>query len=149
MGGSNGGLTVLVAMEQFPGLFGAILSQCPLANMLTYHTVTVGASWMSEYGNPDVPGDFEFISKYSPVQNVKPGVKYPALLLSTSTKDDRVHPYHARIMLVKLFEGGHKETSFMFEDTEGGHSRETDSMRLAWCTAMEYEFLWFHTNRNK
>ncbi|MBL8307215.1 MAG: S9 family peptidase, partial [Rubrivivax sp.] len=106
MGGSQGGLLVTAAMVQRPELFGAVVSQVPLVDMLRYHQLLAGASWMAEYGNPDVPGDRAFIAKYSPYQNVKKEAKYPRIFLVTSTRDDRVHPGHARKMAARMLAQG-------------------------------------------
>src|SRR5690606_10227201 len=91
-GRSNGGLLTSVALTQRPDLYGAIISGVPLADMKRYHLLLAGASWMAEYGNPDDPAQWAYISKYSPYQNLKPGQKYPQIFYYTSTKDDRVHP---------------------------------------------------------
>src|SRR5262249_39059716 len=97
-GGSNGGLLVGAALVQRPDLFGAVSCQVPLLDMRRYHRLLAGASWMAEYGNPDDPAEWAFISRYSPYQNVRAGVRYPPVLFTTSTRDDRVHPGHARKM---------------------------------------------------
>jgi prolyl oligopeptidase len=94
-GWSNGGLLAGVAMTQRPDLWNAVVIGAPLLDMKRYNKLLAGASWMDEYGNPDVPEDWAFISKYSPYQNLKKDVKYPTPLFITSTRDDRVHPGHA------------------------------------------------------
>ena len=94
MGGSNGGLLVGATFVQRPDLFKAVVCQVPLLDMRRYNKLLAGASWMAEYGNPDVPAEWAWISGYSPYQNVKPGVRYPEVLFTTSTRDDRVHPGH-------------------------------------------------------
>ncbi len=140
MGGSQGGLLVTTAMVQRPELFGAVVSQVPLVDMLRYHLLPPGASWMAEYGNPDVPADRAFIAKWSPYQNVKKGVKYPRLLLTTSMRDDRVHPGHARKMAARLAELGHDV--LYFENIEGGHPGAANAEQAARMRAQSYRFLW-------
>src|SRR5690606_4447171 len=96
MGGSNGGLLVGVAFTQRPELFDAVVVQVPLLDMRRYNQRLAGASWMAEYGNPDIAEEWAYISRYSPYQNLKEGVDYPRVLFTTTTRDDRVHPGHAR-----------------------------------------------------
>ena len=107
--------------------------------MKRYHKLLAGASWVAEYGNPDDPKEWEFISKYSPYQNVKAGVKYPKFLLVTSTRDDRVHPGHARKMMARLEEQGHE--AMYYENVEGGHPAYANNRQLAYRTALQYSFL--------
>jgi prolyl oligopeptidase len=102
MGGSQGGLLVGATFTQRPELFRAVVCQVPLLDMKRYSHLLAGASWMGEYGNPDVEGDWAFISKYSPYQNVVKDRKYPRIFFITSTRDDRVHPGHARKMVAKM-----------------------------------------------
>jgi prolyl oligopeptidase len=132
-GRSNGGLLVGVAMTQRPDLYGAVVMGSPLTDMKRYSHLLAGASWMGEYGDPDVPGDWAFISAYSPYQQLKPGVAYPAPFIYTSTLDDRVHPGHARKFAAKL--EGLGDAFFYHEATEGGHSigadRSEDALRAA------------------
>jgi prolyl oligopeptidase len=139
-GGSNGGLLTAVAMQQQPALFGAVLSQVPLLDMRRYHRLLAGASWMAEFGNPDVPADWAFISRYSPYHTVRPGVKLPPVLFTTSTRDDRVHPGHARKMAARMLEQGHDV--LYHEHIEGGHNLAADNAQRADGAAMEYVFLW-------
>jgi prolyl oligopeptidase len=98
-GGSNGGLLVGVAYTQRPDLYNAVVCAVPLLDMKRYNKLLAGASWMAEYGNPDIPEEWEFIKTYSPYQNVKKGMDYPEVFFTTSTRDDRVHPGHARKMV--------------------------------------------------
>jgi prolyl oligopeptidase len=119
MGGSNGGLLVGVMLTERPDLFGAVVCQSPLLDMRRFSHLLAGASWMGEYGDPDVPEEWSYISRYSPYQNVKEGVAYPRVLFTTSTRDDRVHPGHARKMASKM-EAQHHDVLF-YENTEGGH----------------------------
>ncbi|WNG17296.1 S9 family peptidase [Cystobacter fuscus] len=118
-GGSNGGLLVGTTFTQHPELFNAVVCQVPLLDMMRYHRLLAGASWMEEYGNPDDPKLRPSIRAYSPYQNLKKGVKYPEVFFTTSTKDDRVHPGHARKMAARMEEQGHP--FFYYENIEGGH----------------------------
>jgi len=147
MGGSQGGLLVGAAFTQRPELFGAVVSSVPLLDMKRYHKLLAGASWMGEYGNPDDPKDWEFISKYSPYQNVEKGRKYPKILFSTSTRDDRVHPGHARKMAARLEEQGHRV--WYYENIEGGHGGAADNAQAAFQGALVYEFLWEMLNASQ
>ncbi|MGQ0700046.1 MAG: prolyl oligopeptidase family serine peptidase [Panacagrimonas sp.] len=138
-GGSNGGLLVGVAMTQRPDLFGAVVSQVPLLDMRRYNQLLAGASWMSEYGNPDLPAHWAFISRYSPYQNARKNVRYPPILLTTSTRDDRVHPAHARKMTARLLEQGHR--ALYYENIEGGHGGAANNRQRAYMDALAYVFL--------
>ena len=132
-GRSNGGVMVGAAMTQHPDLYSAVISGSPLHDMKRYSQLLAGASWIDEYGDPDKPADWAFMSRYSPYQNVRPGVRYPPTFFYLSTKDDRVHPGHARKMAAKLNAGG--STTYYHEYLEGGHSvgadRSEDAMRAA------------------
>lgn len=139
IGGSNGGLLVGVALTQRPDLFGAVVSTVPLLDMRRYNKLLAGASWMAEYGNPDVPEEWAYISRYSPYQNVSKDRKYPPVLFSTTTRDDRVHPGHARKMAAKMEEMGHPV--FYYENTEGGHGTGTTAEQQARMWAVIYTFL--------
>ena len=138
-GGSNGGLLVGVAFTQRPDLFGAVVCSVPLLDMKRYNKLLAGASWMGEYGNPDIPEEWAYISRYSPYQNVKKDGKYPRVFFNTSTADDRVHPGHARKMVAKMEEMGHKV--FYFENTEGGHAGASTNQQRAERTALTYSYL--------
>lgn len=138
-GRSNGGVLVGAAMNQRPDLYGAVISGSPLHDMKRYSHLSAGASWMDEYGNPDVPADWAFMSQYSPYQNLKPGVKYPALFEYLSTKDDRVHPGHARKFTARLKEYG--QTVYYHEYLEGGHSVGADNAEDANRAALLDAFL--------
>jgi prolyl oligopeptidase len=135
-GRSNGGLLVSVAMTQRPDLYGAIVMGSPLADMKRYSHLPAGASWRSEYGDPDKTADWAFISKYSPYQNLKPGVKYPVPFIYTSTRDDRVHPGHARKFAARLQD--YRDPFFYYEAIEGGHAAgvelKEDALRAALVT---------------
>ncbi len=140
IGGSNGGLLMGVMLTQFPELFGAIVCQVPLLDMRRYNQLLAGASWMGEYGNPDLPEDWAYISKYSPYQNVKPDAKYPRILFTSSTRDDRVHPGHARKMAALL--ESQKHDVLLYENIEGGHAGAADNQQQAFMNALSYAFLW-------
>lgn len=101
-GASNGGLLVGVAFTQSPDLFGAVVCQVPFLDMNRYHKLGAGASWIGEYGNPDLPDDRAALNQYSPYQNVRKDTRYPPVRFTTSTRDDRVHPGHARKMMAKM-----------------------------------------------
>ena len=138
-GGSNGGLLVGAVAMQRPELFRAVLCLVPLLDMKRYNKLLAGASWVAEYGNPDDSKEWDFISRYSPYQNVKAGVKYPKILFVTSTRDDRVHPGHARKMMARMMEQGHDV--LYYENIEGGHAGSANNQQLAYRTALQYSFL--------
>jgi prolyl oligopeptidase len=139
-GGSNGGLLMGVMLTQYPELFGAIVVQVPLLDMRRYHKLLAGASWMAEYGDPDEAAEWAFIGEYSPYQNVHSGRDYPPTLFVTSTRDDRVHPAHARKMVARMREQGHDVR--YHENIEGGHGAAADNEQLAFKWALVFEFLW-------
>jgi prolyl oligopeptidase len=139
MGGSNGGLLVGVAFTQRPDLYNAVVCQVPLLDMQRYNKLLAGASWMGEYGDPDKPEEWEFIKKYSPYQNLKEGVKYPEVFFTTSTRDDRVHPGHARKMVAKMIEMGYPV--YYYENTEGGHAGSSTNEQRAKSVALSYSYL--------
>ena len=139
-GGSNGGLLVGAVFVQRPELFKAVVCAAPLLDMLRYHKLPPGASWMGEYGDPEIPEERAFIEKYSPYQNLKEGVDYPDVLFLTSTKDDRVHPGHARKMAARMEKFGNK--LYYWEETEGGHAGAADNKQLAKRIALAYTYLW-------
>ncbi|WP_088284519.1 prolyl oligopeptidase family protein [Ideonella sp. A 288] len=139
-GGSNGGLLVGAVMVQRPELFNAVVCQVPLLDMKRYHLLLAGASWMAEYGNPDVPEEWAWISKYSPYQNVKADATYPVPLIITSTRDDRVHPGHARKMAARMLAQGHEV--IYHENIEGGHGAGADNFQHADRQALEMAYLW-------
>ena len=144
-GGSNGGLLVGAVAVQRPELFNAVVCQVPLLDMKRFHKLLAGASWMAEYGNPDDPAEWAAISKYSPYQNVKPGVRYPQVLFTTSTRDDRVHPGHARKMAARMLAQGHPV--YYYENIEGGHGLAADNEQRALMQALEFSYLWQQLGR--
>ncbi|THC40086.1 prolyl oligopeptidase family protein [Massilia sp. Mn16-1_5] len=139
MGGSNGGLLVGAALTQRPDLFNAVVCQVPLLDMRRYHTLLAGASWMGEYGDPDDPAQWTSIGKYSPYQNVFSDKHYPRVLFTTSTRDDRVHPGHARKMAALMESQGHD--ILYWENTEGGHAGAANNTQQARMWALTWSFL--------
>ncbi len=140
MGGSNGGLLVGATFTQRPELFNAVVCQVPLLDMLRYTKLLAGASWAAEYGDPDDPKMRPVIEKYSPYHNVKGGVAYPKVFFITSTRDDRVHPGHARKMAAKMLAADHDV--FYYENIEGGHSASANRNQTAHRKALEFVYLW-------
>ncbi len=139
-GGSNGGLLVGAVMVQRPDLFNAVSCQVPLLDMRRYNKLLAGASWMAEYGNPDLPAEWAWISRYSPYQNVRRDAAYPSVFFTTSTRDDRVHPGHARKMAARMIEQGHDV--LYYENIEGGHGGAADNEQRADVQALQFAFLW-------
>ena len=140
MGGSNGGLLMGVMLTQRPDLFSAVVCQVPLLDMIRYHKLLAGHSWMDEYGDPDDPEMREVILKYSPYQNLKKGAKYPRIFFMTSTRDDRVHPGHARKMAARMEEMGHP--FLYYENIEGGHGGAANLEQRIKFNALQWTYLW-------
>jgi prolyl oligopeptidase len=138
-GGSNGGLLMGVMLTQRPDLFGAIVCQVPLLDMRRFNKLLAGASWMDEYGDPDKPDEWKFIQKFSPYHNVRKDGKYPRILFTTSTRDDRVHPGHARKMVARMKEQGHDV--LYYENIEGGHGGAANNKQASYMRALAYTFL--------
>ncbi|MEX2335125.1 MAG: prolyl oligopeptidase family serine peptidase, partial [Pseudohongiella sp.] len=138
-GGSNGGLLVGAAVTRRPDLFNAVVSQVPLLDMQRYNKLLAGASWMGEYGNPDEEDMWAYIRTYSPYHNVREDVDYPKIFFTTSTRDDRVHPGHARKMVAKMTDMGHDV--LYYENTEGGHSGAANNEQRAQLDALIYAYL--------
>jgi prolyl oligopeptidase len=136
---SNGGILTTVSMTQHPELFNAIVIESPLIDMLRYNHLSAGASWMAEYGDPDVPADRAFIAKYSGYQNLKAGVKYPEPYITTNTRDDRVHPGHPRKFAAKMEAMG--LPYLYYEQTFGGHANDADPQLNATRWARHYVYL--------
>jgi len=130
---------------QRPDLFNAVVCQVPLLDMRRFNKLLAGASWMAEYGNPDQADDWAYISKYSPYQNVKAGVKYPRVMFATSTRDDRVHPAHARKMVARMLALGYDP--IYYENIEGGHGGAADNEQRAHLQALEFTYLWQQLGR--
>ena len=139
MGGSNGGLLMGVMLNQRPDLWNAVVVQVPLLDMLRYHLLLAGASWVDEYGSPDVPEERAFLEKISPYQNFDASKPYPEPFFVTSTKDDRVHPGHARKMAKKFEAAG---LPFLYyENIDGGHAAAANQTERAKRTALEFTYL--------
>jgi len=138
-GRSNGGVLTSVSITQHPELFNAAVIESPLIDMLRYQELPAGASWMGEYGDPRIPSDAEFIARYSAYQQLRPEVKYPRVYITTNTRDDRVHPGHARKFAARLGDLGHDH--IYFEDTAGGHSNDADPVANARRWARHYVYL--------
>jgi prolyl oligopeptidase len=138
-GRSNGGVLTTVSMTQHPELWNAVVVESPLVDMLRYHKLSAGASWVGEYGDPDVPEDHAFIARYDGYLNLKPGQKYPEPYITTNTRDDRVHPGHARKFAAKMEQLGYPY--LYFENTFGGHSNDADPEMNAKRWARHYVYL--------
>ena len=138
-GWSNGGLLAGVAFTQRPDLYNAVVVGAPLLDMKRYSKMLAGASWMGEYGNPDIPEDWDYLKKYSPYHNVFKDKKYPEVLFITSIKDDRVHPGHARKMASKMMDMGHP--LYYHETIEGGHGAASTNKQQAYMIATIYTYL--------
>ncbi len=139
-GGSNGGLLVGAAFTQRPDLFNGVVCSVPLLDMKRYHRLLAGASWMAEYGDPDLADEWAYLSAYSPYQNLKADVSYPEVLFTTSTRDDRVHPGHARKMAARMRAQGHPV--LYWENIEGGHGGAANNEQRAHMQALELAYLW-------
>ncbi|MFY1624388.1 prolyl oligopeptidase family serine peptidase [Micromonospora sp. WMMD735] len=139
-GGSNGGLLMGAVLTRYPTLVGAVVANVPLLDMRRYHLLLAGASWTAEYGDPDDPADWAFLRGYSPYHNVRPGVTYPPVLFVTSTRDDRVHPGHARKMAALL--GAYGQDVSYYENVEGGHGAASNNEQRAFLSALTLRFLW-------
>ena len=138
-GGSNGGLLVGNMLTRYPELFGAIDCAVPLLDMKRYTKLTAGPSWVGEYGDPDKPEDWAFLEELSAYHHVEPSRRYPPILLTTSARDDRVHPGHARKMAAKLAAQGHRV--YFHEPLDGGHAGAADNAHLAFNMALSFAFL--------
>jgi Serine proteases of the peptidase family S9A len=142
MGGSNGGLLAGNMLTKYPQLYGAVVSQVALLDMKRYPHLSAGASWMAEYGDPDKPEEWKYIQTFSPYHNLHKGTHYPAVLFTTSTRDDRVGPVHARKMAARMQAMGF-DASF-YENIEGGHGAAADNKQAAFMSALAYTYLWDH-----
>ncbi|MEM1080446.1 MAG: prolyl oligopeptidase family serine peptidase [Pseudomonadota bacterium] len=138
-GGSNGGLLVGAVMVQRPDLYNAVVCQVPLLDMKRYHLLLAGASWMAEYGDPDDPAQWDYLSAYSPYQNVSADEDYPKAFFTTSTRDDRVHPGHARKMVARMLDQGHDV--LYYENIEGGHGGAANQEQRAYISALMFAYL--------
>jgi prolyl oligopeptidase len=138
-GRSNGGVLTTVSMTQHPELWNAVVVESPLVDMLRYHKLSAGASWVGEYGDPDVAEDRAFIAKYDGYLNLKPGQAYPEPYITTNTRDDRVHPGHARKFAAKLEALGYPY--IYYDNTFGGHANDADPELNARRWARHYVYL--------
>ncbi|MCC4293934.1 prolyl oligopeptidase family serine peptidase [Brevundimonas aurantiaca] len=138
-GRSNGGVLTSVSITQHPELFNAAVIESPLIDMLRYHELPAGASWIGEYGDPRIPEEAEWIARYSAYQRLRPDVDYPRVYITTNTRDDRVHPGHARKFAARLGDQGHDH--LYYEDTAGGHSNDADPVANARRWARHYVYL--------
>ncbi|MGW2593939.1 prolyl oligopeptidase family serine peptidase [Streptomyces sp. NPDC001515] len=141
-GGSNGGLLMGAMVTRYPELFGAVVAEVPLLDMLRFHRLLAGASWIAEYGDPDDPADRAHLEALSPYHRLAADRAYPPVLLTTSTRDDRVHPGHARKTAARLRELGHRV--LLHENTGGGHAGAGDNEQAAHNKALAHTFLWQH-----
>lgn len=139
VGGSNGGLLVGACFVQRPDLYNAVVCQVPLLDMKRYNKLLAGASWMAEYGNPDTE-DWEYMKTWSPYQNLDATQDYPEVFFTTSTRDDRVHPGHARKMVKKMTDMG--KDVYYYENIEGGHGGAANLNQRAYMWALTYAYLW-------
>lgn len=137
-GGSNGGLLMGNMLTQYPDHFGAIVCKVPLLDMRRFHTLLAGASWVAEYGDPDDPAQWEFMRTFSAYHLFDPQADYPPIFFTTSTKDDRVHPAHARTLAYRMLAAG-KDVTY-HENIEGGHGGSSTNAQAARVQAMEQEF---------
>jgi prolyl oligopeptidase len=138
-GRSNGGVLTSVSITQHPELFNAAVIESPLIDMLRYHLLPAGASWIGEYGDPRIPEEAAFIARYSAYQQLRPDVDYPRVYITTNTRDDRVHPGHSRKFAARLAAQG--QDHLYFEDTSGGHSNDADPVANARRWARHYVYL--------
>ncbi len=138
-GRSNGGVLTSVAITQHPELYNAAVIESPLIDMLRYHELPAGASWIGEYGDPRIPEEAAYIARYSAYQQLRPDVDYPVAYITTNTLDDRVHPGHARKFAARLGEMGHGR--LYYEETSGGHSNDADPVANARRWARHYVYL--------
>jgi prolyl oligopeptidase len=138
-GGSNGGILITNMLTRYPERFGALFCTIPLVDMRRYTKLPAGASWIAEYGDPDIAEDWEFLGMISAYHTAAPGRNYPPILLATSRRDDRVHPGHARKMAAKLQALGYE--AYFYEPAAGGHGYGKDNRERASFTALGYNFL--------
>ncbi|MDP2764214.1 MAG: prolyl oligopeptidase family serine peptidase, partial [Brevundimonas sp.] len=138
-GRSNGGVLTSVVMTQHPELINAAVIESPLIDMLRYHELPAGASWIGEYGDPRIPEEAAWIARYSAYQQLRPDTEYPRVYITTNTRDDRVHPGHARKFAARLTDMGHDH--LYYEETSGGHSNDADPVANARRWARHYVYL--------
>mmetsp|Transcript_15299 Transcript_15299/g.20101 ORF Transcript_15299/g.20101 Transcript_15299/m.20101 type:complete len:762 (-) Transcript_15299:986-3271(-) len=146
-GGSNGGLLVGNMLVRSSSMFGAIVCAVPLLDMKRYNKLLAGASWMGEYGNPDIPEEWEYIKGFSPYHMFSAESAYCPILFTTSTRDDRVHPGHARKMAMRMISNGFENTTHYYENTEGGHAGSSTNDQVAYAKTLEYMFLYTYLDK--
>ncbi|MER2044430.1 MAG: prolyl oligopeptidase family serine peptidase [Pantoea agglomerans] len=140
-GGSNGGLLIGNMLTDYPTLFGALVCEVPLLDMINYHRWLAGSSWTAEYGDPDIAEERQWLQRYSPFDKVSSGECYPPVLFTTGTQDDRVSPAHARKMVARMQQQGHRNV-WLYEETDAGHGSAPENSQIAFYQAMTEEFLW-------
>jgi prolyl oligopeptidase len=138
-GGSNGGLLIANMLTRHPEDFGALFCTIPLIDMRRYHKLLAGSSWIAEYGDPDKPEDWAFLSALSAYHVAEAGRLYPPILIATSRRDDRVHPGHARKFAAKLQALGYP--ALFYEPAAGGHGYGKDNAEIAQFAAVGMTFL--------
>ena len=138
-GASNGGLLTGVMVTQRPDLFNAAIIAVPLLDMQRFHKLLAGASWIGEYGNPEDPEEGKFLRSISPYHNLRPDGDYPEVFLITSTKDDRVHPGHARKFAKRMEDQSH--AFLYYENIDGGHSAAANLKETANRLALQHVYL--------
>lgn len=140
-GGSNGGLLIGNMLTDYPHLFGALVCEVPLLDMINYPRWLAGSSWIAEYGDPDVDEERQWLQRFSPFHKVASGQAYPPVLFTTGTQDDRVSPAHARKMVARMQQQGHNNV-WLYEETDAGHGNAPENSQTAFCNALIEEFLW-------
>lgn len=140
-GGSNGGLLIGNMLTDYPALFGSLVCEVPLLDMTNYHRWLAGASWIAEYGDPEIAEERNWLQSYSPFDKVSADMHYPPTLFTTGTQDDRVSPAHARKMVARMQQQGHGNV-WLYEETEAGHGNAPENSQRAFYQAMLEEFLW-------
>ena len=138
-GSSNGGLLAATLLTQRPDLFGGIVSGVPLTDMLRFDQMLSGRTWVTEYGHPEIAGERAALLAYSPFHNISETADYPPAMVYTSTRDDRVHPGHARKFAARLNDAG--QPVFYYENQTGGHGGASDLSSKARLVAMQAVFL--------
>jgi prolyl oligopeptidase len=138
-GGSNGGLLVGNMLTRYPELFGAVWCSVPLLDMARYTKLLAGQSWIAEYGDPEIPEEWDYIRNYSPYHLAASGKPYPPIFITTNRTDDRVHPGHARKMAARLQQLGYQV--WFNETVAGGHSGAVDNAKQAQSQALGFAFL--------
>ena len=130
-GRSNGGLLIGACMTQRPDLFGVCLPNVGVMDMLRFHKFTIGWAWVSDYGSPDDPEEFETLAAYSPYHNIRPGVSYPPTMVMTGDHDDRVFPAHSFKFAAKLQQTQAGDAPVLIRiETRAGHGAGKPTAKL-------------------